>query len=359
MSNFASPPAEPGVYLFVIKIERGSVAKLAMLPIIVVAIFISFLGSPLGLAAFLLKLVVAGLLPGYLIVSLIRGKDQTHLSLGVSVFIGLAITINIYAILRAFGLIEYFNILLCLSAMAGGWKLFAACRKNSDLCLSASNIDYKAIYSGLFIMLFIGSAFYSSGNAGDGSFAFYGPMSRDHIYHLAQISRFAFHVPADNFVISGYPSCGYHFFSDLLQYLLANELFLPISEQDVYFKYYPALIFFGIGFYSYKLLTNIFEKPYIAVLGVVVVVLGADLSWLPDGVKFCINIIRSNDFSTLFMPWIGRHPFGVMYPLVHRPAHYHGLLFVVMGLSVLSGSIKPIQNSADFNKRWIIVYGHF
>lgn len=307
------------------------------------------MGTLLGLLLFLLKICLFGLLPGYFLLSKFVDCNRREL-LAVSVLIGLAVSVNLYALARYADLLWFFYFLVFVLAIIGGQKLFSAKDK-----ITSSDMESYALLAGFAVMLLEGVAFFRSGTIDNNGIAFFGPMARDHIFHLAQIGRFEFHVPSDNFVISGYASPAYHFFSDLLLYMLATEPKLEINLLDTYFKYYPSIIFFGIGYFCFHFIANLFNDKRIAALGIVVIVLGADMSWVAVLPKLAMNMFKPGDvLGVLFSPWIDWHPFGVLYPLVHRPAHYHGLLFFMAGLTLLTSSTNLNKDRDNHNRRsWI------
>ena len=90
------------------------------------------------------------------------------------------------------------------------------------------------------------------------------------------------------------------------------------------------------------------------------IMFGADLSWLPG----LLQTVKALPHLTvvqhrLFDPWIAEwDAFGELYPLVHRPAHYYGLLMFLAGLAfVARQEMRPIRMWALAGVIWGMMAG--
>jgi hypothetical protein len=290
------------------------------------------------------------LLIGYAVISLCRRKFGA-LEIVLAVLLGLEICTSVYAVTRAAGFSELHLSVFLVGAVLGVYRLSRLVRIPARCQQSAGDetLEWYAMIAGIVVMLTVGSAFFFSGrDYGDG-LTFFGPMGRDHIFHLALIGRLAYVVPPDNFIAAGHQAPSYHFFSDLSQYLLAKDMGANHDIMDVYYRLYPGLIFFLIGFLSFWVSARLFASRTAGVIGLALLVFGADLSWvlgllqtiraLPD-----LSLVQDKFFG----PWFSWSAFGTIYPLVHRPAYYHGLALTLAGLAVLAG------RGGKTNQAWMV-----
>jgi len=256
----------------------------------------------------------------------------------MSITVGAMCVATVYAALLSAGVAPQIALAIYPVAIAGGLLLagptlfdFQRGRPNATRLREGS-----ALLAGAVVMLGTGAAFWRSGSMTSEGMAFYGPMSRDHIYHLALIARLDVQVPPDNFLVADYPFPAYHFLSDLLQVFARNASLGFLDPFDLYFRLYPSVAFFCLGVLGYKACARISGTCLGGWLGVAFVVFGSDLSWLP-GVMRVVTNLSQPELATarLFSPWYEWNSFGSTLPLVHRPAYYHGLLQFLGGCVIL------------------------
>lgn len=312
---------------------------------------------PLGFIAVLLWLTVTSVLSGALVEPLsfalamslcfLLGYSLLSLwrsSLGaldavLASILGVALLTTIYALTRFYGSHQFHYVFLAVGVATGTCRLALVARVRSKLPHQSADAILKrdALLAAIVVMLVVGSAFYFSGRVSHGELSFFGPMSRDHAFHLGMVERLHAVVPYDNFVVTGYQPPVYHFFSDLAVNLLARDMGPDSSVLNVYFRLYPGALFFALGFLAYYVPARLFASRTAGAIGVALLLFGGDLSWalgllqtinhLPDWAS-----VQQNFFSD----WVHWNAFGTLYPLVHRPAYYHGLLLFLAGLAPIA-----------------------
>ncbi len=286
---------------------------------------------------FAAELFIFFFLPGFLLLSWWR-REVDALTGVLCTIIGFQMMVSLYGLARFAGSPQIFYVLSGILSLLGACRLWQHWRHSHSAppMHRTGRITDSAVIVGLVVMLAVGSSFIFSGRVLSEGMVFNGPMARDHIYHLALIGRLAHVVPPDNFLASGYPLAAYHFFSDLGQFLLANDLPYQTNVLDVYYRLYPSLIFFAIGFLTYGVCARLFASKTAGLVGVALVIFGAGFSWMPGLLQV---IVKMADWPAaqerLFTSWTDWGAIGSLYPLVHRPAYYHGLLFLLAGLASL------------------------
>jgi hypothetical protein len=284
---------------------------------------------------------------GYTVISLWRHETRPYIVVLATV-LGFEIVTSIYALTRFAGSQSLHLILVLIGAVFGSYRLAQFFRSSQRQRSGAAELmlENHALWAGIIVMVTVGSAFYFSGRPDGSGLVFYGPMARDHIFHLALIERLDYVVPPDNFVVAGYPFPSYHFFNDVTQVLLRQGPWQSGSKLDIYYRLYPAAFFFAVGFLAFLVPARIFASRLAGAIGAAIILFGADFSWML-GLLQTLKALPNPALAEqkLLEPWIFFATFNSLYPLVHRPAYYNGLLIFLAGLACVSGRAGKTTSS--------------
>jgi hypothetical protein len=299
---------------------------------------------------FAIKVATCFLL-GYGIISAWRHRHGV-LEVLLATVLGIEVITSIYAVTRFLGSHYLHYIVLLVGALFGAHRLMQSVRKvQPDSSASREQaFDSRAIVSGIVVMVFVGSTFYFSGRSTESGLTFFGPMSRDHALHLAWIGRLEYVVPPDNFMISGFPGVSYHFFTDLAINLFARDMGPRINLFDVYFRLYPGMFFFCIGFFAFWVPSKLFASCRAGAIGAALILFGGDPSWVL-GMLQALKAVALDSHAVVqkaFGSWFGWSVVSSTYSLIHRPAQYSGILLSLAGLAT------AIDRDYRSTRSWII-----
>jgi hypothetical protein len=317
-------------------VSSKSIAALALLIWLAIG---GLLGSSIvGSLSFALQVGLCFLV-GYAVVSFWRLNGRPVVAV-LAAILGLEIITSIYALSRFYGSSHLHLTFVSVAAAFGAYRLVQAYRypREQRDCTAETMLENHALWCGIIVMLAVGSAFYFSGRLADDGLVFYGPMSRDQIFHLAMIARLEYLIPPDNFVVAGYPFPAYHFFSDVAQVMFDRGFWQSGSTLDIFYRLYPALLLFAMGFLAFWVPAKFCASRIAGAIGAAVILFGADFSWLL-GILQTVKALPNVELvkQKIFEPWVFWSAFSQLYPLVHRPAYYHGLLMFLAGLACIAG----------------------
>jgi hypothetical protein len=272
---------------------------------------------------------------GYSIISY-RWYRISPLPVVAAIIVGIEVSATLYALLASFHQYVIGFLLIGALAVFGAFRACQVVVGGKSECRSGELMfENYALAVGLATMIALGSAFYFSGRLGTGGYSFYGPMSRDHIFHLALIGRLRAGIPPDNFIASGYPFQPYHFLSDVTLYLLQQTSGQLYPLLDLYYRLYPGIIMLAVGFLAFLVPAEMHNSRRAGFVGAGLILFGGNLSWLLGAAQTLRYMFDVDGFrARLFEPWLWTGV-GTLYPLVHRPAHYHGLVILLVGLAAI------------------------
>ena len=166
------------------------------------------------------------------------------------------------------------------------------------------------------------------------------PLAQDHLYHVTLLQRLLYHVPPDNFIVSGLRAPVYHYFDDLaLALLLRAQSVLHLGATDVfdlYYRCYPTVVYFLLGALAYRTGKQLLGSVRGGMLGLLLLLGGGGLGWLFGVLQ---TASHASQFLTmraaLFRDWTSWDGVDSILPLVHRPAHYHSLLICLAAINLL------------------------
>ena len=166
---------------------------------------------------------------------------------------------------------------------------------------------------------------------------FYGPAGQDPLFHVTLMQRLLHHLPPDNFIMAGFRAPVYHYFDDLtLALTLIAQRALHLGSTDIfdlYYRCYPTLLYFLLGAFAYRVGRHLSGKTIGGVLGALMLLGAGGLGWLLGALQMVAHashVVAVRGW--FFSEWTSWNGVDVMLPLVHRPAHYHGLLITLARL---------------------------
>jgi hypothetical protein len=291
-------------------------------------------GAILGILSFL----VLFFFPGYLLLSLGRWRfDCFHFLL--SVIFGIATITTAFDISARASMGGYFSYLVV--AIAGGGLVLMLQRRKLQQSPDGSSVKSREIiFAGAIVALSIAPFLWRSGRFSGTQFVFYGPAGKDPLFHVALLQRLLSHVPPDNFIVSGLRAPVYHYFGDLaLAFVLRTQYAWHLTGTnifDLYFRCYPTLLYFLIGALAYRVGKQLTGTIWGGVLGVILLLGGGGLGWILGALQTFFHAAHFADFrASLFTSWTTWDGVDSILPLVHRPAHYHGLLLSLAAITIL------------------------
>ena len=262
--------------------RRWDFRAIAVLGVLGWLIAMLVLGGTLSATfAFLLISFLLFYLPGNLIIGH-HWRTVSSASVVLLTVVGLAVSVTLFAVLRVVATDVAVLSTFAVLALGGFLRLVGAIRASSLFAEpNHRQSECAATLAGILVMFVVGSAFWPSGASSTSGISFYGPMARDHVFHLALIERLVWHVPPDNFLVADTPFPAYHFLPDLTQVLLRRVSLGAIPSLDIYYRLYPSLIYFCLGYIAFWVCSRLTASLLGGGLGVVLVVFGADFSWIP------------------------------------------------------------------------------
>ena len=302
-----------------------------------------------GAISGVLTFIIIFFFPGYLLLTLLA-KLPGDLRILLSSILGIASITTAYDICaRASVAASFPYVVVALSA--AGIIFFA---RQTKLASSSSWTEqgYDAVIAGSAVALIVAPLFWRSGRFSDGEFVFYGPEGQDQLFHVTLLQRLAHHVPPDNFMVSGLRPTIYHYFGDLTQALILRAqitLHLPVTDVfDLYYRCYPLFVYFLIGALAYRAGRQLLGTARGGILSVLLLLGAGGLGWFFGILQTAVHASHFAAMrAALFFDWASWDGVDAILPLVHRPAHYHGLLICLAAINVL---LRPERSRRD----WIL-----
>jgi len=332
----------------------GRSAFLQILLFIVVVLVIplalsnSFEGTLCGILVFVLTFVF----PGYLLLSLF-GKFQDGLLFFLSPVFGLATITTAYDICARVSMAAYFPY-VAITLSAAGIALFVL---RASSISSLGKLMYGAVIAGTAVALSAAPVLWRSGRFSNREFVFFGPAGQDQLFHVSLLQRLSYHVPPDNFMVSGLRPTIYHYFGDLTLALILrvqNALHLHSTGVfDLFYRSYPAIIYFLLGALAYRAGRQLLGNSSGGVLGVLLLLGAGGLGWFFGLLQTAVHASHFAAMrAALFFDWASWDGVDALRPLVHRPAHYHSLLICLAAINVV---LQPEERAgANCRRNWVL-----
>jgi hypothetical protein len=318
---------------------------LAMLLVLPLALSNSSGGAVLGILFFVLLFF----LPGYLLLALI-GKLPNRLHALLSLIFGMAVITTAFDLFaRASMSTSFFYLVAVLSA--GGIIAIVLRNRFQPASRPSSAERDDTLLAGCIVALAIAPFLWRSGRFSGHEFVFYGPAGKDPLFHVTLLQRLLLHIPPDNFIMAGLRAPVYHYFDDLaLAFTLSAQhaWHLPVTNLfDVYFRCYPVVLYFLLGALGYRVGKQLAGTKRGGILGVVLLLGGGGLGWSLGALQSLAHARHFTAFrASLFSSWTSWDGVDSILPLVHRPAHYNGLLLSLAAITILLQSGASRRNWA-------------
>ncbi len=296
----------------------------------------------------ILSLVLLFFFPGYLLLSLVSDLPE-DLRLLLSFIVGIAGIVTGFDIFARASLTTYFFYFLAVLSVAGIILMVIRC-KGWRAAEIASSTGYETVLAGCAAALGIGPFLWRSGRFSQSEFVFYGPAGKDPLFHVTLLQRLLVHIPPDNFIVSGFRAPVYHYFDDLTLALVlrAQQAWHLASKNlfDLYFRSYPVLLYFLVGALAYRVGKQLAGTKRGGMLGVLLLLGGGGMGWFLGVLQTVSHAAHPAALrESLFSTWTAWDGVDSILPLVHRPAHYHGLLLSLAAITIL---LRPGVSRRDW-----------
>ena len=303
-------------------------------------------GTILGILLF----AVLFFFPGYLLLT-IFSRLPAGLRILLSPILGIACITTAYNIFALASIAACFPYVVAVLSLAG-MVLFALRARPASLWTDRTQEEHEILVAGTAVALALGPLFWRSGRFSNAEFVFYGPSGHDPLYHVTLLQRLSHHIPPDNFIVSGLRAPVYHYFGDLAQaFILRAQQTLHFGATDLfdlYYRCYPTLLYFLLGALAYRTGRQLSGSRRGGILGVLLLLGGGGLGWFLGTLQTVAHASRFAALrASLFTAWSSWDGMDSILPLVHRPAHYHGLLISLAAINVL---LRPERSRRD----WIV-----
>ncbi|MDO8619205.1 MAG: hypothetical protein Q7R49_04665 [Candidatus Daviesbacteria bacterium] len=224
---------------------------------------------------FLLFVMVAFILPGFLIIEVSFGKItnfalKTFLSIGS----GIAVFTVIYyfaSLLQIWWVIYLYLGLMLIVVFRKRLYREVEIKLSKRTLLIVSLILAGTIFQTLPVL--------ASGSLTKSGVGFWGPNGHDGIWHLALVRQLQTIVP-QNPIFAGEKLQNYHYFYDLL--VSATNRISTVSPENLIFRFYPILfsLCFGIG--TYFLQIKLFKSHLVAMIGMYLAYFAGSFGWIVE-----------------------------------------------------------------------------
>jgi hypothetical protein len=325
----------------------GKIVSLVLLAVLLI-VPLTLSNSPIGTAIGFVFFGILFFFPGYFLLGLLSKFDKS-LQVLLSFIFGMAVITTVFDLVAHAASSSYFFCIVVLLS-AAGIILMALRSRSQSHSESFSREAQETVIAGCAVALTIGSFLWRSGRFSDNAFIFYGPAGRDPLFHFTLVQRLLFHIPPDNFIVAGLRAPVYHYFGDLsLALILSIQHSWHIAATnlfDLYFRSYPALLYFLLGALAYGVGKQVAGSRRGGLLGIILLLGGGGLGWALGALQTVFHVAHFAKFRfALFSSWTAWDGVDSIMPLVHRPAHYHGLLF---SLAVIAILLRPHVTRRDW-----------
>jgi hypothetical protein len=285
---------------------------------------------------------------GYLLVNLL-GMLEGPLRALISPVLGVVTVTTAFDLVARTSIAIYFPYLVVAVATAGIVRFVLDARQRTTLSAPNSN-EHAAFIAGTIVALSVAPLYWRSGRFSGGDFVFYGPAGQDPLFHVTLFQRLLQHVPPDNFIFSGLRAPVYHYFDDLtLALIMRSKSALHLGSTDIfdlYYRCYPTFVYFLLGTLAFSVGRRLVGTTRGGILGVVLLLGGGGLGWVLGILQTASHASQFAAMrASVFSSWTTWDGVDAILPLVHRPAHYHGLLICLAALVVL---LRPERLRRDW-----------
>ncbi len=320
------------------RVSPSALVQVLLLILVLVSVPLVLSNNLAGAVSAVLLLGVVFILPGYLFLNLL-GEPPSGLRVLLSPVLGIVTITTAYDIFSLASKDAYFPYYVVALAAAGVLIFALQTRRTAPLSWWTRQ-EYESLLAGSVVALCVAPVLWRSGRFSDGEFVFYGPAGQDQLFHVTLLQRLLHHVPPDNFMVSGLRPTIYHYFDDLALALILrcqNALHLhAINVFDLYYRCYPVLVYFLIGALAYRIGRQWLGKASGGILSVLLLLGAGGLGWFFGVLQTALHASHFVAMrASLFSDWASWEGIDAILPLVHRPAHYHGLLISLGAINLL------------------------
>ncbi len=277
-------------------------------------------------------------LAGFFLLSLLI-KLSAGIRLLLSPVFGIACLTTAYEIFAHASMGAYYPYLVLALSASGTFLLIYESRHNAEWQYWSLE-GYRSAFAGSIVAFGLAPLYWRSGRFSGGELVFHGPAGQDHLYHVTLLQRLFYHVPPDNFMVSGLRPTVYHYFGDLLLALVVraqSTFHLGATDLfDLYYRCFPTLLYFLLGALAYFAGRQLVGTSRGGILGVLLLLGAGGFGWFFGLLQTGAHALH---FATMkeavFSTWTGWDGVDGIRPLVHRPAHYNSLLIVLAALNIL------------------------
>jgi hypothetical protein len=328
--------------------SRFAFLQLSLLVLLLLFVPLVLSNSPKGAISAILVFVFLFFFPGYLLLTLLGGPSGSVRTLLSPVF-GIVSITTAYDVFAHASLAIYFPYFVSVLSAAGMILVSQHARQSPTPSWWTSE-GYETVIAGSVVALSMAPLFWRSGRFSDGEFVFYGPAGQDPLFHVTMVQRLLHHVPPDNFMVSGLRPTVYHYFGDLTLAVILrvqNAFHLGATDLfDLYYRCYPIFVYFLLGALAYRAGRQMLGAARGGILSVLLLLGAGGLGWFFGALQI---VAHAPQFAAmrvlLFSDWTSWEGVDSILPLVHRPAHYHGLLIC---LAVINLLFRPERSRRDW-----------
>jgi hypothetical protein len=320
------------------RVSPSALFQILLLILILLSVPLVLSNDSAGAASAIFLLAIVFIFPGYLVLNLLS-EPPSGLRILLSPIFGILTITTAYDIFSLASKDAYFPYYVVVLA-AAGIIVFALNATRTAPLSKWTQQEYESLLAGGVVALCVAPVLWRSGRFSDGQFVFYGPAGQDQLFHVTLLQRLLHHVPPDNFMVSGIRPTIYHYFDDLALALILrsqNALHLhAIDVFDLYYRCYPVLVYFLIGALAYRVGRQCLGKASGGILSVLLLLGAGGLGWFFGVLQTALHAPHFAAMrASLFSDWASWEGIDAILPLVHRPAHYHGLLISLAAINLL------------------------
>jgi hypothetical protein len=328
--------------------SRSAFLQLSLLIFLLLLIPIVLSNNPKGAIFAIFVFVVLFFFPGYLLLN-IMGRLPGGFRTLLSPIFGIVCITTAYDIFARVSTATYFFYFV-VALSAAGMILVALRPRHAPTPSWWTPQCYETVMVGSAVALAVAPLCWRSGRFSGGKFVFYGPAGHDPLFHVTLLQRLLHHVPPDNFMVSGLRPSVYHYFDDLTMAVVLraqNALHLgAVDLFDLYYRCYPTLVYFLLGALAYRVGRQLLGTARGGVLSVLLLLGAGGLGLFFGALQ---TAAHASQFTVLraafFSDWTSWDGVDSILPLVHRPAHYHGLLICLAAITLL---FRPDRSRRDW-----------
>lgn len=303
--------------------------------------------NPTATIGSFLSFVALYFLPGFLLLRAVGVPAELELLVG-PVF-GMVLVTTLYNVfVQSLSAACFVGLLVVLTVVAA---VISALRGNLGIPRNWNTSCRDVAIAGAVVALLVAPVCWRSGRFSGNSFVFFGPAGQDPMFHLILLQRLFHHVPPDNFMASGLRPPVYHYLNDLSLALVSqfqSTVHFGTAELfDLYYRSNPAIVYFLLGALAFRAGKQLLGSSAGGILSVALLLGAGGLGVFFGLVQVAARVANPAVAlrTALSLEWTAWEGVNSILPLVHRPAHYDGLLICLAAWNVL---LRPDRSKRDW-----------